>query len=137
MATVQQPAPRAAARGDVVTAVLIVVGVVQLATGTLALLAPGTFYDLVAGYPPQNDHFVMDLGSWQVALGAIALYGARRAEWRVPLLGLLALQYGLHTIPHALHVGDSDPAWHGVFGLVTQAFGTLVLAGLFLRERSR
>ena len=41
----------------------------------------------------------MDLGSWQIALGAIAVYGARRPDWRVPLLGLVGLQYLLHAIP--------------------------------------
>ena len=136
MATVQEPA-RATARADVVTTVLIVVGVQQVATGLLAFVAPGAFYDVIASYPPQNDHFVMDLGSWQVALGAIALYGARRAEWRLPLLGFLALQYALHTVPHILHVDDADPGWHGVFGLGTQAFGALLLAALFVRERAR
>ncbi len=137
MATVQQPAPRAGARPDIATLVLVVVGVTQLVTGVLAFFVPGTFYDVVAGYPPQNDHFLMDLGSWQLALGAIALYGARRPAWRTPLLGFLALQYILHTIPHALHVEDSDPQWHGVFGLAGQLFGSLVLTAVFLRERTR
>ncbi len=137
MATVHQPAPRAGTRADLVSAVLTIVGLTQLATGTLALVAPGAFYDAFAGYPPQNDHFIMDLGSWQVALGAIALFGARRPAWRVPLLGFLALQYTLHTIPHILHVDDADTAGHGGFGLATQAFGAVVLAALFLRERGR
>jgi hypothetical protein len=137
MATVQQPAPSAHARADLVTIVLAVAGVTQLATGLLALFAPGAFYDLVAGYPPENHHFLMDLGSWQVALGAIALYGARRPEWRVALLGFLAVQYALHAVPHGLHVGDSDPSWQGPFALATQAFGAVVLAALFLRERAR
>ena len=137
MATVQQPAPPARTRADVVTVVLFVVGVQQLATGVLAFVAPGTFYDVLAGFPPQNDHFVMDLGSWMIALGAIALYGARRESWRAPLLGLLALQYGLHTVPHVLHVDDAQETWQGWFALVALAAGALLLAGLFLRERAR
>ena len=137
MATVQQPAPRAGTRTDLVTAVILVVGVTQLATGALALIAPGAFYDLFAGYPPENEHFVMDLGSWQIALGAIALYGARRADWSLTLLGFLAVQYVLHTIPHVLHAGDSDPGWHGAYGMATQAFRPVVLIALFLRERAR
>ena len=132
----QEPA-RATTRADVVTIVLVVVGVQQLATGVTALLAPGTFYDVVAAYPPQNDHFLMDLGSWMIALGAIALYGARRAEWRAPLLGLLALQYALHTIPHVLHVDDAKEAWQGWFALISLALAALLLFGLFLRERKR
>ena len=132
------PAPSSAAtRTDLVTAVLLVVGVTQILTGVTALLFPGGFYDAIAGYPPENEHFIMDLGSWQIALGALAVYGARRPDWRVPLLGFLGLQYALHTIPHIIHVGDSDPSWQGPFGLATMAFGTLVLVGLFLRERAR
>ena len=135
MATLQEPAPRAATRTGVVPLVLVVVGVTQVAAGLLAFLAPGAFYDLVAGYPPENGHFLKDIGSWSVALGAIALYGARRADWHVPLLGFLALQYVLHAISHLIDVSDSDPGWHGTFGLATQAFGAIVLLALFLRER--
>ena len=120
----------------VIPLVLMIVGVTQLATGVLAFVAPGAFYDLAAGYPPENDHFLKDVGSWNVALGAIALYGARRPDWHVPLLGFLALQYVLHTISHVIDVNQSDPDWHGIFGVVTQSFGALVLAALFLRERA-
>ena len=137
MATVQEPAPREHARADVVTIVLVVVGVTQLAVGGLAFFAPGAFYDLVAGYPPENHHFIMDIGSWNVALGAIALFGARRAEWRTPLLGFLALQYVLHSIAHVVDLNDSDPSWQGPFALITQGLGAVVLSALFLRERGR
>ena len=137
MASVQEPAPRAGARSDVVTVVLVLVGVTQLVAGVVAFVAPGAFYDAIAGYPPENEHFLMDLGSWQVALGAIALYGARRPAWRVPLLGLLALQYALHTVPHVLHVDDAEESWQGTFALVAQGLGAVVLTALFLRERAR
>ena len=137
MATLPEGAPREGARADLVTTVLLIVGVTQLAVGLLAFLAPGAFYDLVAGYPPENDHFIRDIGTWNVALGAIALYGARRPEWRTPLLGFLALQYLFHSISHVVDVDEADPDWHGPFGLVTQAFGAVVLTALFLRERAR
>ena len=120
-----------------IRAVLLVVGVSQLAVGVLAFVAPGAFYDLLAGYPPENHHFLMDIGSWNVALGAIALYGAGRPDWHVPLLGFLALQYVLHTIAHIVDVGDADPEWQGVFALVTQGFGAAVLIALFVKERAR
>ena len=136
MATLQEPA-RATARADVVTIVLVVVGVQQLATGLLAFLAPGTFYDVIASYAPQNDHFVMDAGSWMIALGAAALYGARRADWRAPLLALLGLQYALHAVPHVLHVDDPETSWHGPFALISLVLAAVVLFGLFVRERGR
>ncbi len=137
MATVREPAPRTGATADLVTAVLLVVGATQVATGVFAFLAPGGFYDAVASYAPENRHFIKDLGSWQVALGAIALYGARRADWRVPLLGLLALQFILHTLSHVIDAGDADTGWHDPFALVTQGLGAVVLTALFLRERGR
>ncbi len=137
MATLQEPAPRAGSRADLVTIVIAVVGVTQVATGLLAFFAPGAFYDLIASYPPENDHFLKDVGTWNLALGAIALYGARRADWRVPLLGFLALQYGLHAISHAIDVDQADPRWQGTFGLVAQVVGAVVLTALFLRERGR
>lgn len=120
-----------------VKAVLVVAGLVQLLTGLLAFLAPGAFYDLFAGYPPENHHFITDLGSWQIALGAAALYAATRADWQVPMLGILALQYALHAVSHVVDLGDSDPAWHGPFALVTQLVGLAILGGLFVRERAR
>jgi hypothetical protein len=117
--------------------VLVVVGLAQLLTGLLAFVAPGAFYDALAGYPPENHHFITDLGSWQIALGAAALYAATRADWHVPMLGILALQYALHAISHVVDVNDSDPAWQGPFALTTQLIGFVVLGALFLRERAR
>ncbi len=137
MTTVREPASRAAASADVVTVVLLIVGVTQVAAGLLAFLAPGAFYDLIAGYPPENDHFLKDVGSWSVALGAIALYGARRADWRVPLLALIGLQYALHTGAHIVDAGDAEESRYDVVAIVTQGFGALLLLGLFLRERAR
>lgn len=137
MATVQQPAPRAGERADAVTLVLVLAGASQVVAGALAFFVPGTFYDIVAGYPPYNEHFLMDVGSWQIALGAIALYGARRADWRVPLLALLALQYVLHFIPHLIHFGDAEKSGQAWFATIALGLTAVLLIGLFVRERAR
>jgi threonine dehydrogenase-like Zn-dependent dehydrogenase len=126
-----------AGRREAVDAALLVVGVAQLVPGALALLAPGAFYDLIGPYPPENPHFVKDLGSWQIALGAAALYAVRRPAWRAPMLAVLALQYALHAVSHLIDVDASDPAWNGPVVLATQALGAAVLAALFVRERKR
>ena len=125
------------AKPDLVDTALLVVGTTQVVLGALAFLAPGVFYDLIASYPPDNAHFLKDVGSWQVALGAAALYAARRPAWRVPMLGILAIQYTLHTISHLIDLDVADPAWQGTFALVTQGIGAVVLVALFLRERAR
>ena len=125
------------ARRDTVDVVLLVVAAQQILLGLFALIAPGAFYDTVAPYPPDNDHFLKDVGSWQVALGSAALYAVRRPAWRAPMLAILALQYGLHAISHAIDVGQSDPEWQGPVALGLLVVTTLVLAALFLRERGR
>lgn len=122
---------------DLVDVVLLVVAAQQILLGLFALIAPGAFYDTIAPYPPDNDHFLKDVGSWQVALGAAALYAVRRPAWRAPMLAVLALQYGLHAISHAIDVGQSDPEWQGPVALGLLIAATLALAGLFLRERGR
>lgn len=136
MAAVPAAPPRHA-RTDAVDIVLLVAGLAQLLPGLMAFLAPGAFYDQIAAYPPENAHFIKDLGSWQIALGAAALVAVRRPAWRAPMLGLLALQVGLHAISHVIDVDRAEQAWQGVSAIVLQAVGFLVLAALFVRERGR
>jgi hypothetical protein len=128
--------PRAG-RADLVDVVLVVVALTQVLPGVLAMLAPGIFYEQIGPYPPENGHFIKDLGSWQIALGVAALIAVRRPAWRLPMLGVLALQYGLHAISHLIDVDESDPSWQGPVALGIQVLGFMVLAGLFLRERGR
>jgi len=134
MATVQEPA-RASARADVVTAVIALVGASQIVTGVIAFVFPGTFYDILAGYPPYNEHFLMDVGSWQI--GALAVYGARRPDWRVGLLGLLALQYVLHLIPHLIHFDDAETSGQAWFATIALGATAALLIALLVRERAR
>lgn len=120
-----------------VPAVLLVAGLSQLLLGAWAFLLPGSFYDAIASYPPQNDHFLKDVGSWQVALGAAAVIAVRTPSWRTGMLGVLAVQYGLHAISHAIDLDQADSDAVGVATLVALIAAAVVLAGLFLRERGR
>ena len=120
-----------------VPAVLLVVGISQLVIGVWAFVAPGSFYDVIATYPPQNDHFLKDIGSWNVALGAAAVYAARKPSWHVGMLGVLTLQYVLHGISHAIDIDVADSDAMGVFATVLQFATAALLAALFLRERAR
>ena len=114
--------------------VLLVVGISQLAVGVWAFVAPGSFYDVVATFPPQNDHFLKDVGSWNVALGLAAVIAARTPSWQRGMLGVLAIQYSLHAVSHAIDVGQATPESKGVSTLVLQVIGAVVLAALFARE---
>ena len=125
---------RAHAHTDIVAITLLLVAAGQLVPGVLATVAPGAFYDAIAGYAPENSHFIRDLGTWQIALGLLALVAWRRPALRVPALGILAVQYALHTVSHVIDVDATDPSWQGPASLVAQAIGAVVLTALFVRE---
>ena len=63
---------------------LIVFAVGQLLLGLLLWLTPGFFYDEIGPYPPRNDHYMADLATFYLALGAVALAPVSRERWRVP-----------------------------------------------------
>ena len=122
---------------DLTGIVLGVAAATQIVPGLLAFLAPGAFYDLLAPFPPQNDHMTRDVGSWQIALGLAAAVAVGRRSWRVPMLAILTLQYALHAMSHLIDVDESDPAWIGPAELVVLAVAALVLAGVLAAEQRR
>jgi predicted anti-sigma-YlaC factor YlaD len=117
--------------------VLLVVGVSQLIVGVWAFVAPGSFYDTIATFPPQNDHFLKDIGSWNVGLGLAAVIASRTPSWQRGMLAVLTVQFALHAVSHAIDVGVAEPESQGVSTLVLQIAGTLVLGGLLARESMR
>ena len=131
------PQPQARSRLDLVDAVLLTVAAGQVLAGLLAFLTPRVFYDQVGPFPPENAHFVKDLGSWQVPLGLAALAAVRRPAWRVPMLGILAVHFAMHLVSHVVDVDRSEPAWQGPFAVGHQAVAFVVLAALFAREARR
>jgi hypothetical protein len=98
---------------------LLALGIYHLAVGALMVLAPETFYEEVAGYPPYNDHFIRDISTFYLALGAVLIVAAARRAWQVPLLVLALVQYVLHVLNHVWDVSDTDPSWHGPANLVS------------------
>jgi hypothetical protein len=127
----------AARPGDATGALLLFVAAAQILPGLLAFLWPAGFYDALAPYPPENDHILRDVGTWQIALGIAAAVAAWRPSWRVPMLAILTVQYGLHSISHLIDVGNSDPSWNGPVVLALQVGATAILAAFLVRERAR
>lgn len=100
---------------------------IQLGLGLWQAVAPAGFFHTLAGYGARNDHFVRDLASLYLALGATLLIAAARPSWRVPVLLFATLQYGLHALAHLLDISEADPAWIGYFDFVS----LVVLTGIF------
>jgi hypothetical protein len=109
-------------------ALLVAFGIGQLVLGVLLWVFPGTFFEEIGPYGVRNDHYMGDLATWYLALGAMVLAAARRPSWRVPVLAFSLLQYALHSLNHLIDVGEADPEWLGPANLVSLVLTTAILA---------
>lgn len=67
--------------------------------GAWAMLGPRSFFDRVATFEPYNQHFIQDIGAFQLGLGGVLLVAAIR-----PALGGLAIALFGSGIGAAAHV---------------------------------
>jgi hypothetical protein len=115
-----------------VVAVLAVAGAGMLAAGLWAGLAPRSFARFVAF--PYHEHFLHDLGAFQVGIGATLLLAL---VWRdaaaVALAGFLVANT-LHAVSHAV---DQELGGRASDPYVTGAVSLRVAAALVLRLRQR
>jgi hypothetical protein len=120
-------------RGFVLIAAAIA-GLGYLAGGVWAMVAPQSFFDVIATYPPYNRHLLHDIGAFLIGLGIGTLAGIwSRNALLTGLLGVTAASVG-HAVSHLLdeHLGghDSDP-W------LMSALAVVLLAASAVAIRSR
>jgi hypothetical protein len=108
---------------------LAVLAVSQVAAGVWEAVAPSSFFKL-ARIGAYNEHFIRDLASLYIAYGATLLIAVRRPSWRVPVLALGTIQYGLHFVSHIIDVGKGHPGWVGPVNAALVGVGLLAFAGL-------
>jgi len=113
---------------------LIAFAIGQLALGLALGLAPGFFHDEIGPYGPRNDHYMADLATFYLALGAVALVAVRRVSWRVPVLAFTLIHYALHSLNHLIDIGESDPSWLGPVNFAALLLSTLLLGWMLRRE---
>jgi hypothetical protein len=92
---------------------LALIGVINVALGTLALIAPDTFFDQIGKYGVENSHYVGDVGAFVVAYGIGVLVSIRLPSWRVPVLYLGAIWFGFHALNHAFDTGEARSSARG------------------------
>ena len=114
---------------------LIVFAATQLLVGALLWVTPGFFYDEVGPFGPRNDHYMGDVATFYLALGAVGLIAVRRESWRVPVLAFAVIAYALHSLNHLIDVGEADPPWLGPADLALIALSTLLLAWMLRQEQ--
>jgi hypothetical protein len=119
-------------------------GVVELAWGGWAYLAPARFFASFPGfghrwtygYPPYNEHLVTDLGATFVTLGVLLVVAAALDDRRVSavaLVGVLVFN-ALHLGYHAMHRGTMGGTDYG-FSLLSLVLGILVPLALLALVR--
>lgn len=114
---------------------LALFGVAQLLLGALLWLTPSFFFDEIGPYGLRNDHYMGDLATWYLALGAVTLVAVRRSAWRLPVLVLAFAQNTLHAVNHLIDVGEADPEWLGPANLGSLIVTSVLLAWMVNAER--
>jgi hypothetical protein len=118
---------------DAVTIGLVIFGLYLVGIALFAVVAPGTFFEEVGRFGPQNDHYIHDVAAFQGAVGLLLLLSARRPTWRVPALAVTLFQFALHALSHLVDMGDADPEWVGVVEFVALTLATALLVWLLAR----
>jgi hypothetical protein len=106
---------------------LFILGAAHVALGAFMVVAPRAFFDGVASYGAFNDHYVRDVATFFLAMGAVQVVAAGRRSWQVPVLTFTLVQYALHTLNHVWDVSDSDPSWIGPVNLAVLAAVTALV----------
>jgi uncharacterized membrane protein len=88
--------------------VAILLGLGFVAPGAWAMVDPESFFDALAPFKPYNQHFVQDIGAFQIGLGAVLLLASlstRPDGLTVALVGVgvgAALHAASHIVGHDL-----------------------------------
>jgi hypothetical protein len=85
-------------------AVAIVAGGAFIAIGAWAMVDPSSFFATVAMFEPYNQHFVQDIGAFQIGLGAVLLLGSASPRPDGLVVALLGVGVGAtcHLVSHLI-----------------------------------
>ncbi|MHB8241344.1 MAG: hypothetical protein ACYDHN_05085 [Solirubrobacteraceae bacterium] len=115
---------------------LIAFAAYHFTIAALMVFAPHVFFTDIGPFGVQNDHYLRDTATFNLAFGAALLVAYRRVEWRTPVLCCVALQFGLHAVNHLADIGAAHPRWLGPADFISLALATAALVWL-ARESMR
>jgi peptidoglycan/LPS O-acetylase OafA/YrhL len=108
--------------------------------GGWAFVAPESFYDNIAEWPPYNEHFLHDAGAFQVGLGAVLLLAVLGWSTLATALGGVAVGAVLHAVAHIIDSGDggrdSDPVGLSLLAVVLVVAAVLARTGDRVRQET-
>ena len=86
--------------------VAIAVGAAMVVLGLWAMIAPRSFFERVALFEPFNQHFLQDVGAFQIGLGATLLLAGLLQRLTAVTVALVGVGIGaaLHAISHVVGI---------------------------------
>ncbi len=127
-------APTASAPGDRLTLiVLVLAGLFFLLPGVWAFVAPQSFYDNLATFPPYNPHLVRDIGAFQIGIGVALLLAAVWSDARGIALAGAAAAAIVHVVSHVI---DRDRGGNDSDVFVFGALAAILLVAAAIRWRT-
>jgi hypothetical protein len=114
----------------------------NLVVGLWALIAPQSFYDSIAVFPPFSQHFLHDIGVFQFGIGLVVLLALRWSDALTVTLVAGAVSSVLHLVSHVMDrniggrgliAGTVHPSDYIVLGVVALA---LALAAVLRIEQT-
>jgi hypothetical protein len=86
--------------------VAIAAGILFVGGGLWAIAASESFFDVLGPFPPYNQHFVQDVGAFQIGLGAVLLIAAFAPRADILAAALLGVGIGsvAHVVSHVLGI---------------------------------
>ena len=116
-----------------VLVVLALAGLFFVLPGTWAFVAPHSFYDQLATFPPYNEHLIHDIGAFQIGIGAALLLALLVRDAQVVALGGAAAGAVVHAVSHMV---DRDLGGKDTDVFVFSALAVLLLAAAAVRWRA-
>ena len=83
--------------------VALAAGALLVALGVWAMAAPRSFFTTLATFEPYNQHFLQDIGAFQIGLGAVLLLAVRSdADALAVALGGVGIGGLAHLVSHLI-----------------------------------
>lgn len=107
------------------SAVAVVAGVMFSGFGLWAMASPSSFFEQLAAFEPYNQHFLQDIGAFQIGIGAMLLAARFMPDGLTAALLGSAVGAGAHTTSHFL---GADLGGTPIVDIPTFSVITLLLA---------
>jgi hypothetical protein len=120
---------------DLLTAGIALLAIYHLGLALFMAVSPHSFYKSIGPFGTLNPHYIRDAATYTAAFGVGLAVSLWRPSWRVPVLAVVAVQFGLHSINHLVDIGATHPAWTGYFDFFSLLLSTFLIVGLLVLAR--